>query len=291
MLTDVVSYLACPHCGLDLTPAAASLQCGAGHVFDIARQGYVNLLPGDAQTGTADTSEMVRARAALLAAGHFRPIADALAEHAATLAPRPRPRLVVDVGAGTGYYVAAILERLPQTAGLALDLSKHAARSAARAHRRIGAVVCDVWRGLPVRSGVADLALSVFAPRNAAELWRVLRDDGALIVVTPTQQHLRELIEPLGLLTVDADKARRLDDQLGGHFVREQEGAVQATLRLATADAQRLALMGPSAWHTDAAAVDGRLAALAEPVAATLSVTVGVWRRRRTPIDLATSAR
>jgi 23S rRNA (guanine745-N1)-methyltransferase len=290
MLTDVVPYLACPHCGLALVQAAASLECGAGHVFDVARQGYVSLLPGDAQTGTADTSEMVRARAALLAAGHFQSIADALAEQAATLAPRQRPGLVVDIGAGTGYYLAALLERLPQTAGLALDLSKHAARTAAKAHPRIGAAVCDAWRGLPVRTGVADLALSVFAPRNAAELWRVLRDDAALVVVTPTQQHLRELIEPLGLLTVDADKAQRLDDQLSGHFVQEQERAVQATLSLATADAQRLALMGPSAWHTDVAALDARLATLTEPVAATLSVTVGVWRRRSTPIDLATSA-
>jgi 23S rRNA (guanine745-N1)-methyltransferase len=290
MLPDVVPYLACPHCGLDLTQAAASLQCGAGHVFDIARQGYVNLLPGDAQTGTADTSEMVRARAELLAAGHFQPIVDALAERGATLVARQRPGLVVDVGAGTGYYLAALLERLPQVVGLALDLSKHAARSAARAHPRIGAVVCDVWRGLPVRTGVAELALSVFAPRNAAELWRALRDDAALVVVTPTRQHLHELIEPLGLLTVDADKVRRLENQLGGHFVREQEASVEATLNLATADAQRVALMGPSAWHTDVAALAVRLAALAEPITATMSVTVGVWRRRNTPTDLAGSA-
>ena len=58
---------------------------------------------------------------------------------------------VLDLGAGTGWYLARVLDRLPGRSGLALDLSRHALRRAARAHARIGAVAADAWGPLPVR--------------------------------------------------------------------------------------------------------------------------------------------
>lgn len=289
MLADLIPYLACPHCASGFTSTGGSLRCDSGHVFDVARQGYVSLLPGNAQTGSADTAEMVRAREEVLAGGHLEAVAQALSQRAASMVAADDPGLVVDIGAGPGYYLRAVLERLPHAVGAALDLSKHAARRAARADARIGAVVCDAWQTLPLRTGVAALALCVFAPRTAAELWRVLRPGAALLVVTPTPRHLGELIEPLGLLAVDQDKPRRLAAQLAGHFIHEDSEQVNDVLRLSTADAQRLVLMGPSAWHTDATAMAARLAALDEPVEATVSVTLGTYRRRETA-DLAASA-
>lgn len=290
MLADVTPYLACPHCRQDLRIADTSLRCADGHVFDIARQGYVSLLPGDAHTGTADTAEMVRARQGFLAAGHFRAVAAALAATAAAVA-REQQGLVVDVGAGTGEYLRAVLEQLPEAHGVALDLSKHAARRAARAHPRIGAVVCDVWRALPLRDGAGALGLSVFAPRNATELWRVLRPGAPLVVATPTPRHLAELVEPLQLLTVDPDKARRLDEQLGGHFTHGEERVVQTQVRLTLVDLERVVLMGPNAWHTDGDDLARRLADLAQPLDVTVSVRLSVYRRRDSPVDLAGSAR
>src|SRR5260221_2541394 len=75
----------------------------------------------------------------------FAPIAAALADAAAASVAGRSSGCVVDVGAGTGtgYYLAAVLARLPGHAGVALDLSKRAIRVAARAHRRIGRVGCD----------------------------------------------------------------------------------------------------------------------------------------------------
>lgn len=288
MLADVTPYLACPHCreGLDITGRA--VRCGNGHVFDIARQGYVSLLPGDAHTGSADTADMVSAREELLAAGHFQPVAAALAATAVAVAPDPSG-CVIDVGAGTGHYLRTVLELLPEAAGVALDISKHAARRAARAHPRIGSVVCDVWRALPLRDSVGALALSVFAPRNAGELWRVLQPGAALLVVTPTPRHLGELVESLGLLTVDQDKSRRLAEQLGGQFIHQDEEPVETRLRLTATDAERVVLMGPNAWHTDRHDLAERLAALPQPLDVTLSVTVSVYRRRDVPIDVARS--
>ena len=76
----------------------------------MARQGYVNLMPGGTRPGTADTAEMVAARAGFLDAGHYAPLADALA--AAARASQPPAGAVLDAGAGTGYYLAAVLTAL-----------------------------------------------------------------------------------------------------------------------------------------------------------------------------------
>ncbi len=76
------------------------------------------------------------------------------------------PGCAADVGAGPGYYLAAVLGQLPGRAGLALDVSKFALRRAARAHPRIGAVAADAWRRLPVADGAAAVVVNVFAPRS-----------------------------------------------------------------------------------------------------------------------------
>ena len=281
MLPDVVPFLACPHCRGALVVAGRTLRCESNHVFDIARHGYVSLLPGDAQTGTADTAEMIAARDAFLSAGHFGAVAEALAACAAAAAATTGGEgCVVDVGAGTGYYLRAVLERLSGNTGVAVDLSKHAARRAARAHPRAGSVVADVWRALPLRDGVAALALTVFAPRNAAELSRVLHPDGALLVVTPTPRHLAELVDALALLTVDADKDRRLHDQLDGDFLHSGDQIIETPLHLSQADVQAVVMMGPNAFHTDSAQLARRVAALGENIETALSVTLSVYRPR-----------
>ncbi|MEV4614496.1 putative RNA methyltransferase [Kitasatospora sp. NPDC049258] len=291
MLQDIEHSLACPHCAHHLVLHGRTLRCAAGHSFDQARQGYVSLLPGDAHTGTGDTAEMVAARADFLAAGHYRPVADALADAARGTGPG----LVADLGAGTGYYLAHVLDRLEaldrldpggpggplggeRWAGAALDISKYALRRAAKAHPRIGAVVCDAWRPLPLLDGCADLVLNVFAPRNGPELRRVLRPGGRLLVVSPTSRHLRELVAALGLLSVDEDKERRIDEKLGPWFDRAERSEVEFRLRLSHADAAAVVAMGPSAWHTDRERLADSLAGLPEPVEVTGSVLVSTYR-------------
>ncbi|AQZ67492.1 hypothetical protein BKM31_43925 [[Actinomadura] parvosata subsp. kistnae] len=237
MLADIVDYLICPVCRAELRLAGPTVRCAAGHTFDVAKQGYVSLLTGSGQPGTADTAEMVAARAAFLDKGHYAPLTDALAEtvrayvtaenvpgkHESSTethddaelrayreteveagsgpppaggerepgkvedhraAGRAAP-VIVDAGAGTGHYLAAVLNAVDDGIGMAFDVSKHAVRRAARVHPRAGAFVADVWRPLPIRSGVADVVIDVFAPRNGPEFRRVLRPGGAAVVVTP----------------------------------------------------------------------------------------------------------
>ncbi|MFD4398795.1 putative RNA methyltransferase [Kitasatospora sp. NPDC058478] len=276
MLQDIEHYLACPHCAQALTRHERALRCPAGHSFDLAKQGYVSLLAGDAHTGTGDTAEMVAARADFLAAGHYRPIVAALAEAAAAADPEG---LVADLGAGTGHYLAHVLDALPGRVGAALDISKFALRRAAKAHPRIGAVVCDAWRPLPLRDASAGLMLNVFAPRNGPEIRRVLRPGATLLLVSPTARHLRELVGALGLLSVDEEKQRRIDEKLGPYLTPAGQRQVEFTLRLGPDDVRTVVGMGPSAWHTDPDRLAAALAELPDPVEVTASVTVAAYRR------------
>lgn len=276
MLSAAVDLLLCPHCGSPLRLGDGSVACAERHSFDVARQGYLSLLAGDAATGTADDAQMVGARDAFLTSGAYAPIADAVV--AAAERGAPPQGCVVDLGGGTGYYLAAVLERLAGRTGISLDLSKHAARRAAKAHPHAAAVVCDAWRTLPVRDGVAAVVLSVFSPRNPGEIARLLDPAGAFVVVTPTDRHLTELIPALGLLSVDERKRERLDDKLRSRFARVEETAVEHRMSLDHAAVASLVAMGPSSYHLDAGVAGERLAALPEPIEVTASVTVSVFR-------------
>jgi 23S rRNA (guanine745-N1)-methyltransferase len=227
-------------------------------------------------THAGDSAGMVAARAAVLAAGYLDPLSDAVAGSLGTHVEG----LVVEVGAGTGRHLARALDAGPGLYGLAVDVSKPALRRAARVHPRLLAVRADVWRGLPLAEASAVAVLDVFAPRSGAEFARVLRPDGVLVVATPEPGHLRELVDTLGLVTVDPAKEERLATGLGPWFEPASARTVTIPLRLSRADAAALVGMGPSARHLDAATVADRLATVREPVHVTAAVRVTVWRPR-----------
>jgi 23S rRNA (guanine745-N1)-methyltransferase len=279
MLGDVVEFLLCPHCGEDLSLKRGSVRCERGHSFDVARQGYVSLLSGAASPTTGDRAAMVHARAEFLGSGHYASLTQAVAD-ATVSALGPMDGCIVDVGAGTGHYLAGVLDTVVGIVGVAADVSRHALRRAARAHPRLGAVGCDVWRQIPVRTGAAVLVLNVFAPRNGAEMSRILRPGASLIVVTPTTRHLGELVSRLGLLTVDRAKEERVADTLHPYFALAKQTTHEFSLALSRRDVANLVTMGPSAWHSRADSIEQRTLALPDPTTATASVTLSVYERR-----------
>lgn len=274
MLTDVLPYLRCPACGGALSRRQRSVCCGRGHCFDLAGPGYVQLASGRLRHG-GDSAAMVAAREAFLGAGGYEFLAAALATAAG---PAGSGGLVVDVGGGTGYHLARVLDARPAAVGLVVDVSRPALRRAARAHPRAGAVRADVWQGLPVADGAASVLLDVFAPRHGAELRRVLAADGVLLVVTPTPAHLTELPRHLGtaagvrLLRVDPEKPDRVAGTLGAGFRLVDESVHTAHWRLSRPLVRALVAMGPGAPHTDPAALSRAVAALPEPLPVTASV-------------------
>ncbi|MET9290454.1 putative RNA methyltransferase [Streptomyces sp. NPDC003077] len=278
--TRQLEVLSCPLCGERLTLADRALRCPARHAFDVAKQGYVGLLTGNMRAGSADTAAMVQARTDFLEGGHYAPLARTLAEVASGACPPDGN--VLDAGTGTGYYLAAVLDALPQAAGLGLDVSKFALRRAARAHTRACAATWDLWQPLPVRTGSVDLVLNVFAPRNGAEFRRVLRPGGALVVATPAAAHLKELRDALGLgmLSVDAAKDERLHRTLDEHFRRERAEACAYEVELGAEDVVNVVGMGPSAHHVDGEELRRRVDALGLPLRVGVSFLVSVYRPR-----------
>lgn len=140
-------------------------------------------------------------------------------------------------------------------------------------------MVADVEAGVPLLDASVALCLSVFAPRPAAELGRVIRPGGTLLVALAGPSHLERLRERAGLIAVGADKLERLGERLAPWFEPAGSAAVEFALRLSEADARDLVLMGPSARHQP------DLAALAGGLEDRASVTLASYRRRpRQPV-------
>jgi 23S rRNA (guanine745-N1)-methyltransferase len=271
-----LDLLACPVCGAGLTTDAGSLRCAAGHVFDRARQGHVTLLPPGHRPPSGDDAAMVADRVAFLEAGHYAGLTRALGDAVLT---GGSPRTLLDLGGGTGAHLAGVLDRLPDAVGVVVDSSAYAARRAARAHPRAMAVVADGWARLPVRDAVLDRVLVVFAPRGAAEIARILRPEGRLVVATPEPEHLGEVVGPLGLLRVDPDKEARLAATLEPHLEPVSTAVHREELLLDHAAVRALVGMGPHARHRSREELAQAVAGLPEPVTVTVAVRLGVYLR------------
>lgn len=246
-LDEAVGLLACPVCraraDLDspLARDGGSLRCPHRHSFDIARQGQVNLANGP-EPANADSAPMVAARERLLGSGVYLPIREAMS------AALPDSGHVVEVGSGPGWYLRGVLAAHPGLSGLASDVSVAAARRAAQ--HGLASIVADTWAGLPLRSGVVDALLCVFAPRNAAEFARVLRPGGRLLVVSPTTRHLAGLRARLGLLDVAHDKQESLTTQLTDAGLRAVGSRlVEFEVEADAAQVHDVVAMGPNAFH------------------------------------------
>ncbi|CAM3888372.1 putative RNA methyltransferase [Smaragdicoccus niigatensis] len=265
----VVDRLRCPVCAGALAVESAAVRCASGHSFDIARDGYVTLLGGGGTKVFGDTPAMLAARADFLAAGHYQPIADAVS-HAMSDATS-----ILEIGAGTGYYLGQALDAQPSAVGLGFDVSKASARRIARAHTRAAAVVADAWRDWPFADDAFSHVMSVFAPRNAAEIARVLASGGAYVVVTPQSDHLVELLDRV---RVDQDKAQRLAQTLEGRFVLESAEDVRFVAEMTAAEAGQAVAMGPSGHHLDVSALRALVSSLPEMMHVTVAVNVGTYR-------------
>jgi 23S rRNA (guanine745-N1)-methyltransferase len=180
-------------CGAPLLPQGARFVCAAGHAFDRARSGYVNLLqPQDSRArAPGDPPGVVAARRRLLDAGAGAALLETLAETTAALG-LPAGAVAVDIGAGEGHFLGTLAARFGLDA-VGIELSAHAADLAARRYPAVLWLVANADRGLPLPPGSADLILSIDARRNPAACARVLAPGGRLVVAVPAPDDLAEL--------------------------------------------------------------------------------------------------
>jgi 23S rRNA (guanine745-N1)-methyltransferase len=274
-LDTLAARLRCPVCGGSLRHADRTLACPSGHAFDVARQGYVNLISGH-RRHQGDDARMVAARERFLSAGHFRPLSSALAELTAAHAPDD-DGIVVDLAGGTGHHLSAVLDAAPHRYGLCVEASTSALRRAARAHPRAAAIGADVWAPLPVRTGAASVVLSVFAPRGVAEIERILGPGGVVVVATPLPAHLGELGRLVGGIGIDPRKPERLAASFR-RFERLAKQDVTGRISLRHEEVHAVMAMGPSARHLSDDQLDRAIARLPDRVDVTVSVEVSVHR-------------
>ena len=178
--------LRCPICMSALAREGKTLRCGSGHSFDVARQGYVNLLPVQHKHSLqpGDTRQQVLARRAFLETGAYTPIVEAVCALAGRYASGP----VLDVGCGEGYYGVQVAEALG-TALTGLDISKEAVRCAAAKYKQ-AQWICGTAAHLPIADESVGLVMSMFALTMPEEFARVLKTGGIYLQVLAAEDHL-----------------------------------------------------------------------------------------------------
>lgn len=175
------STFLCPVCKSKLFALLSQLKCLKGHSFDIAKQGYVNLLLDNTQNKRhGDDKLMVKARTEFLQKGYYEPLKNALCEVVGS------GHKILDSGCGEGYYTEALALN---NAVCGIDISKDALKIAAKRCDNVSfavASICDI----PLGDGSIDTIVNVFAPDSHDEFNRILQDNGRLIAVVPMECHL-----------------------------------------------------------------------------------------------------
>lgn len=265
----------CPACGGMLTTEKPAWRCAAGHSYDVARQGYVNLLPVGQKHSLhpGDTREMVAARRAFLDAGYYAPIAQAVCR--CLQQAGCAPETILDVGCGEGYYLAAVGAQYPQAQRWGVDISKEAVRCAAARDKAARWLVASAAH-LPFAERSFSCLLSMFALTEAQEFARVLQPNGVFLQVIAGEEHLMGLKR---IIYPEIHKKEKILQRKLPQFTLEHSQTLNFSFTLPTQQAvQHLLYMTPHVWRISKAGAD----ALAQTtrLCDTAQVVLNVYRAK-----------
>lgn len=235
----------CPLCHQPLTHVNNSFICPQRHQFDVAKEGYVNLLPVQHKRSRdpGDSAEMMQARRAFLDAGHYQPLRDAIVEQLSARLDASATS-ILDIGCGEGYYTHAFADALPTATTYGLDVAKVAIKAAARRYPQVTFCVASSHR-LPFADASQDAIVRIYAPCKAQELARVVKPQGGVMTATPGPRHLMEL---KGLIYDEVRLHAPHAEQLEG-FTLLEDIALAYPMRLNGKEAVALLQMTPFAWR------------------------------------------
>ncbi len=250
--------LICPVCGEKLDILDRNARCGNGHCFDLAKEGYVNLLrsnrPGDV---IGDDKLSARARRDFLNKGYYSALQNALCQIFGE-----RSGNVLDICCGEGYYTAA-LGKNAKLQVYGFDISREMVRLAAK--RGNGSYFVANMASIPVKAESMDYATHLFAPFIEEAFYRVLKPGGHLFTVIPGRKHLWGLKQALYETPYENDEKLPQTRELQLVSVKK----VTDTIKLASQeDIQAVFRMTPYYFHTspaDKAKLEG-LSELETPV-------------------------
>lgn len=238
----------CPLCHQALTLSGRSYRCENSHSFDLAKEGYVNLMPVQHKRSKdpGDNKEMMQARRRFLEKDYYQSMKQKVAQLCAQYTKGDNPQLL-DIGCGEGYYTteiaAQLLTQSPNAQTYGLDISKVAIRYAAKRYGNCAFSVASSHR-LPFADSSLDTVVRIYAPCKADELARVIKPEGVVITVTPAARHLYQLREAIY-------SEVRLHDETAEAmpgFALEQEIKLNYMMPLAQGDGYDLLQMTPFAW-------------------------------------------
>tara|TARA_R110002072_G_scaffold144976_1_gene291153 strand:- start:14 stop:862 length:849 start_codon:yes stop_codon:yes gene_type:complete len=271
--------LCCPLDGLALDLHSGVLACPRGHSFDIARQGYVNLLLAQEKRSRdpGDSKAMISARRNFLNAGYYAPLAAELARVA--IAAGSGLSTVVDAACGEGYYDAQLLQAAPDLADnfIGFDISKWALQSAAPRLPATWLVASN--RQIPLRDASVDMLLSLFGFPELGEFGRVLKPAGILLIAEAGPQHLLELRRLIYPRLTDKNDDAKAFYAAGGFQLEGESRVTYTTTELPKNRIADLLLMTP---HLYRASAEGK-ARVAELQALALTIDVRFRLYRSAP--------
>ena len=243
-----IDPLICPACETALEWGEKECRCARGHSFDLAKEGYANLLLSHQRRSShpGDDDNMIQARRRFFDSGAFDPLTN-LILHSSFITQRSSLSLL-DCGCGEGHFLGALSEsRAGQFFGV--DVSKEAIRCAAKRCRKAKWIVANAMRKLPFADETLDAILSILAPRNPEEFARILKPDGALILGVPGPNHLIELRSRLAANAGDFDeKADEAAAKCAPHFLETHRDLLSYAQLLNAAQIADLIQMTPIFW-------------------------------------------
>ena len=259
-LLQYLRILTCPLCQTHFTQVGNAVKCENAHTFDIAKEGYINLLTKKLPASMGDTKEMLLARRAFLEEGHYQPLVTAITtllyDYLKVDSDNGLPYItMLDAGCGEGYYLGqlqgAFGQQIPDVHidYIGLDIAKEAMRMAAKRYKSVHFLVANLKERLVFANDSLSILLNIFAPRNVEEFARIITLGGIALVVIPAPQHLRQLRETLGLLNIEEHKQEHVIEQFTPYFTYIGATSVNTTLHLATQEILQAVMMTPNYWH------------------------------------------
>ncbi len=188
----------CPICKSQLNIDHKTYHCDNNHSFDIAKQGYVNLLPVNKKhsDNPGDSKDMVLSRRAFLESGKYNCFSDKLNELVGQVSANSQKTTILDLGCGEGFYDGRLMEHLDKSkinySLYGLDISKEAVRFAAGKYKKATFFVGSCF-AVPLKNETCDIVINVFAPMVDNEIRRVLKNGGYMIYAVPGKNHLMGL--------------------------------------------------------------------------------------------------